>query len=182
MRFIRKILSRIRGEIPTEELIKLGLVVGENFSRQEKCSLDHSHCWLIRIGDNVTLAPRVHILAHDASMYRATGYTYVAPVHIGSNVFIGAGAIVLPGVTVGNNVVIGAGSVVTKDIPSNSVVVGNPAHKIRDYADFMDTHINRMKKAPVFDESYTLRSLLCDEKKRKEMYETLVRTKGGYVE
>lgn len=182
MRFIRKILSRIRGEIPTEELIQLGLVVGENFSRQEKCSLDHSHCWLIRIGDNVTLAPRVHILAHDASMYRAIGYTYIAPVHIGSNVFIGAGTIVLPGVTIGDNVVIGAGSVVTKNIPSNSVAVGNPAHRIRDYEGFVDAHINRMKKLPAFDESYTLRSPLCDKKRREEMYETLVRTKGGYVE
>ena len=182
MRHIRGLLAKIRGDISTEKLVKLGMVVGENFSRQEKCLLDHSHCWLIRIGDNVTLAPRVHILAHDASMHRATGYTYIAPVHIGNNVFIGAGTIVLPGVTIGDNVVIGAGSVVTKDIPSNSVAVGNPAHRIKDYDGFVNDHINRMKKMPVFDESYTLRSPLCDQKRREEMYETLVRTKGGYVE
>lgn len=54
---------RIRSEISTEDLISLGLKVGKNFSRQEKTLIDQSHCWLITIGDDVTLAPRVHILA-----------------------------------------------------------------------------------------------------------------------
>lgn len=54
-----------------------------------------------------------------------------ADVHIGKNCFIGDRTIVLPGVTIGDEVVIGAGSVVTKDIPSNSVAVGNPARVIK---------------------------------------------------
>lgn len=54
---------RLRSEISTEDLIKLGLTVGKNFSRQEKTLIDQSHCWLITIGDNATQAPRVHILA-----------------------------------------------------------------------------------------------------------------------
>lgn len=53
------------------------------------------------------------------------------PVHIGSNVWIGANAVVLPGVTIGDNTVIGAGSVVTKDIPANVIAVGNPCRVLR---------------------------------------------------
>ncbi|WP_202171413.1 DapH/DapD/GlmU-related protein [Bacillus sp. USDA818B3_A] len=51
---------------------------------------------------------------------------YADPVKIGDNCWIGAGSIICPGVTIGDNSVIGAGSVVTKDIPANSVAVGNP--------------------------------------------------------
>jgi maltose O-acetyltransferase len=57
--------------------------------------------------------------------------TYALPVTIGDNVWIGGGAIILPGVTIGKNSVIGAGSVVTKSIPDNSVAVGNPCRVIR---------------------------------------------------
>ena len=67
---IRNKLMRLRSEVSTEKLIELGLTVGENFSRQEKTLIDQSHCWLITIGDDVTLAPRAHILVHDASTKR----------------------------------------------------------------------------------------------------------------
>ena len=53
------------------------------------------------------------------------------PITVGNNVWIGAGTTVLAGVTIGDNVTIGAGSVVVKDIPSNSVAVGNPARVVR---------------------------------------------------
>ena len=57
---------------------------------------------------------------------------YNIPVHIGENVWIGANAVVLPGVTIGDNSVIGAGSVVTKDIPANVIAVGNPCRVLRE--------------------------------------------------
>ncbi len=57
------------------------------------------------------------------------------PVHIGRNCWIGAGAIVLPGVTIGDNTVIGAGSIVTKDIPANVVAVGNPCRVLREISE-----------------------------------------------
>lgn len=62
-----KVKSLIRGTINLDKLIKQGLVIGENFHAQEGVIIDPGHCWLIEIGSNVTLAPRVHILAHDAS-------------------------------------------------------------------------------------------------------------------
>ena len=63
---------------------------------------------------------------------REKGYQYNMPVSIGKNCWIGAGAIILPGVQIGDNVVIGAGSVVTKDIPANVVAAGNPCRIIKE--------------------------------------------------
>ena len=61
-----------------------------------------------------------------------TSAQFNSPITIGNNVWIGAGAVVLPGVTIGDNTVIGAGSIVTKDIPANVVAVGNPCKVIRE--------------------------------------------------
>ena len=62
---------------------------------------------------------------------RRKGLEYAKPITVGNDVWIGAGVSVLPGVTIGDNCVIGAGSVVSKDIPSNSVAVGNPCKVIK---------------------------------------------------
>ncbi|MGM8061436.1 DapH/DapD/GlmU-related protein [Vogesella indigofera] len=65
-------------------------------------------------------------MTHDASLLAATGKYFFAPVVVGDSVFIGYGAVVMPGVTIGNNVIIGSNAVVTKDIPDGMVVVGVP--------------------------------------------------------
>lgn len=180
--FIRSKVMRIRSEISTEDLIKLGLEVGKNFNRQEKTLIDQSHCWLIKIGDDATLAPRVHILAHDASTKTALGHTRIAPVSIGNNVFVGAGSIILPGVDIGNNVVIGAGSVVNKSIPENSVAVGNPAKVICAYDEYIKRKRQEMENSPVFDEKYTLRNENFSEKMKQEMKDAIAKNGVAYVE
>ena len=81
----------------------------------------------VKIGRNFVSGPNSIILSHDASYFFLTSKYKVKPVEIGDDVFLGAGAIVLPGVRVGNRVVIGAGSIVTKDVPEGVVVAGNPA-------------------------------------------------------
>ena len=78
---------------------------------------------------NVTVATAAHPILPEL---REAGMQYNVDVHIGKNCWIGAGAVILPGVTVGDNSVIGAGSVVTRDIPDNSVAVGNPRRVIRE--------------------------------------------------
>lgn len=80
-------------------------------------------------GPNVTITTGGHPV--DPSL-REKAYQYNLPIHIGNNVWIGAGAVLLPGVTIGDNTVIGAGSIVTKDIPANVVAVGNPCRVMRE--------------------------------------------------
>ena len=127
---------------------------------------------MITIGDNVTLAPGVHLLAHDASTKNFWGYTKIGKVTIGNDVFVGASTVVLPGVTIGNNVVIGAGSVVTKDIPDNNVVAGVPATKICNLDDYLDKMKNLMSKTTLFEEEYTERGGI-DDNKKEEMKKAL---------
>lgn len=138
MKIVRKILEYLRGE-PQHlgKLLKRGLKIGKDFKRMGGVIIDPSHCYHITIGDNVTLAPRVHILAHDTSTYVFFGKTRAANVTIGNNVFVGASSIILPGVHIGNRVIIGAGSIVTKDIPDNSVAVGNPAKVVCSVDDYL---------------------------------------------
>ena len=178
---LRSFLYRIRGEVSTEDLIALGLKVGKSFRRNEHCIIDQSHCWLITIGDDVTLAPNVHILAHDASMWHATGYTKIAPVNIGNNVFIGAGSIILPGVTIGDNVVIGAGSVVTKSIPAGSVAAGNPAVVIGGYDDYIAKHEAFIKEKPCYGEEFTLRDKNFNQQMKDQQSNEVSQNSFGYV-
>lgn len=174
---------RLKSEVSTDDLISLGLSVGKNFSRQEKTLIDQSHCWLITIGDDVTLAPRVHILAHDASTKKALGYTKIGIVNIGNNVFVGASSTILPGVNIGNNVIIGAGSVVTKDIPDNSVVVGCPARVVCSYVEYINRQKTLMNKVRCFDSSYTLRNPNFSEEMKIEMINELHKSNGiAFVE
>lgn len=135
---LKSLLARIRGEVVIDTLIKRGMTVGKNFHCMNGVWIDPGHAWLISIGDDVTIAPRVTILAHDASPQAFRQITKIGRVNIGDSVFIGAGSIILPGVTIGDNVVIGAGSVVTKDIPDNCVAAGNPAKNIMTISDYLD--------------------------------------------
>ncbi|MGN1099307.1 MAG: sugar O-acetyltransferase [Christensenellales bacterium] len=94
--------------------------------------VDDTH---IYVGDNTMFGPNVTVATAGHPILpelREKYYQYNAPVRIGRNCWIGAGAIILPGITIGDNVVIGAGSVVTKDIPSGVVAVGNPCKVMRE--------------------------------------------------
>ena len=179
-KLIRFLRWKLRGEIPTEKLVSMGLIVGKNFSRQELCNLDHSHCWLIKIGDNVTLAPRVQIFAHDASTKGFLNYTKIGLVEIGDNVFIGAGSIILPNTKIGNNVIVGAGSVVANDIPSDSLVAGNPAKFICSASEYLENNKELMKTRPLYDENWTLRRDISDSKKKQMTQE--LRSGIGFVD
>ena len=94
--------------------------------------VDDTHIYVgdyTMFGPNVTVATAGHPILPEL---REKGYQYNAPVHIGRNCWIGAGAVILHGVTLGDNVVVGAGSIVTKDLPSNVVAVGNPCKVLRE--------------------------------------------------
>ncbi len=171
MNWIKKFVYRLRGEYTTEELIEMGMTVGKNFKRLNGVILDPSHCWLIEIGDNVTMAPRVHILCHDASTKQFLEYTKIGRVTIGNNVFIGAESVVLPGINIGNNVIIGANSTVTHDVPDNSVVIGSPTRILCSLDEYLDKEKKRMENSICYGEEYTLRKNVSMEKRMQQKEE-----------
>lgn len=88
----------------------------------------------VTIGDRTQIAPGVQILTADHPRdpeARQTGLEFGRPIRIGRNVWIGAGALILPGVTIGDDALIGAGSVVTRDVAAGTTVIGNPARLLR---------------------------------------------------
>ena len=176
---IKELVYRLRGEFTTERLVSMGMIVGRDFQRMVGVILDPSHCWLIRIGDDVTIAPRAHILCHDAGTKRHLRYTKIAPVTIGNNVFIGAEAVILPGVTIGNNVIIGANSTVTHDIPDGTVAVGCPAKVVCTLEEYLEKHRRNMETAPVYGEEYTLRGNVSMDMRKKQREE--LAGKIGYI-
>ncbi len=94
--------------------------------------VDDTHIYVgdyTMFGPNVTIATAGHPILPEL---RQRGLQYNMPVRIGKNCWIGAGAVILPGITIGDNVVVGAGSVVTKDIPSGVVAVGNSCRILRE--------------------------------------------------
>ena len=93
--------------------------------------VDDTH---IYVGDGVMFGPNVTVCTGTHPVHpelRARQAQYNLPVHIGDNVWVGAGAVILPGVTIGEGSVIGAGAVVTRDIPANVVAAGVPCRVLR---------------------------------------------------
>ena len=145
-----------RGETKEEILrywIEQGAIIGENFAFYDGYPIDGNWPWLVSIGNNVTLATNVKILAHDASTAKVDGvHTKVGIVSIGNNVFIGYNTVVLCNTRIGDNVIVGANSVVSKDLPSNGVYAGNPAKYICSFDEYSEKHQSNQKNHPVFRE------------------------------
>ena len=117
-------------------------------------AVDDSHIYIgsyTMIGPNVTVATAGHPILPEL---REKAYQFNMPVHIGRNCWIGAGAVIMPGVTIGDNSVIGAGSVVTKDIPANVVAYGNPCRVAREISEHDREVYYKDRRIPqeIFDE------------------------------
>jgi maltose O-acetyltransferase len=111
---------------------------GYNIRVGRNCFINYNcvflDCAAIEIGDDLQMAPAVQLYTayHPLDRAeRAAGWEAAKPIRIGSGVWIGGGAIVLPGVTIGDGCVIGAGSVMTRDLPPGTLAVGNPARIVR---------------------------------------------------
>ena len=120
IRFLRILLLKIKKYDVSYSTIVEGSVV-----------LDKLYPQGIHIGENTLVAGGVKILSHDHCKRVGNNQPFLTHTYIGKNCFIAVNAIILPGVKIGDEVIVGAGSVVTKDIPSNTVVAGNPAKIIR---------------------------------------------------
>ncbi|MGG4610056.1 acyltransferase [Providencia sp. Me31A] len=137
-----------------KKLLKMNnVLIGKNtiiyntkFSHSNKGDFFH-------IGDNCTITGATFI-GHDASptlflkelvlknnvYLKGSRKSYRKPIHVGNNVFIGVGTIILPGVNIGDNVIVAAGSVVSRNLEGNSVYAGNPAQKIKSIESYIDKY------------------------------------------
>jgi acetyltransferase-like isoleucine patch superfamily enzyme len=121
---LRVLLHKLRGvKIGKDVFIGLHVII------------DRSYPEYVELQDGVMLAGGNHILAHSRApeFYKGKLLSYVSPIIIKKNSWVGINAIVLPGVTIGEGSVVTAGSVVTEDIPDNVVVRGNPATIIKKF-------------------------------------------------
>ena len=135
-----KIAEHVKDAFDSRKLKRLvdrGMKVGENFYLSNSAEIDAVRPDLITIGNNSGISTRVKIFTHDASTKKDVGVSKFAEVIIGDNVYIGSGVIILPGTRIGDNVIIGAGAVVKGIVESNSVYVGNPAKKVKDYDQYI---------------------------------------------
>jgi maltose O-acetyltransferase len=159
MRIIRYILSYLR-EIKTRKylagLVRKGLHIGHGTEILEPFFIDPDHCFLISIGANCTLAPNVRLIAHDASTKQYLDFTRIGKISIRDNCFIGDSVIILPNVTVGPNSVVGAGAVVTRDVPENSIAVGNPARIIGALDDYLEKTRGKARAGRIYGAEYLI--------------------------
>ncbi|HWI74897.1 MAG TPA: acyltransferase [Baekduia sp.] len=174
MGMMKRLLDRLRGGPDVARLQRDGLTLGRRVTIERRTHIDPDFPWLIAIGDETVVSFGVTILAHDASTRRPLGYTRVAPVSVGARVFIGAGAIILPGVTIGDDAIVGAGSVVRRDVAPGTVVGGNPARPLLETASYLARHRERMARRPTWPKrGWTLAGEITPDRKR-EMAEVLL--------
>lgn len=134
-----QVLARLRGPVAASRA--LGVRVGEG-CRILSLTVS-SEYELISIGDRVTISSDVLFITHDGAGWlvhddQGRRHYWLAGIEIGSDVFIGARAVLMPGVRIGDRCIVGAGAVVTRSVPSGAVVGGNPARVIADYQAFVD--------------------------------------------
>lgn len=145
-----RVATRVRGQVDVHRLVADGLDLGRDVYIAPTAYIDTGHPWLIRIADDSVLGPWVVVLAHDASTRLHTGHTLVGTVTIEKRVYIGHGAIVMPGTIIGEEAVITAGTVVQGEIPSRSVATGNPAEVVSDVGSFAQRHRDAIAHSPVW--------------------------------
>ena len=112
-----------------------GVNIGNNVFIGLRCTIDHAYPEYIFLGDNVILSGDIYLIAHSkpSEHFKRKLPSYVAPIVIKSNAFIGVNITILPGVTIGEGTVIAAGSVVFNSIPDDSVAKGNPAEVVANF-------------------------------------------------
>ena len=178
----RRVVQRLRGELNVDRLVAAGLEIGHGTFVANDAYLDPGHPWLITIGKESGLSPRTVVMVHDASMQRHMGCTRIARVVIGDRVFVGAGAIILPGTRIGDDSIVGAGAVVRGDIPPGSMVVGNPAKIVSDVKSVAEWHRQVATESPVWPhEGWTIGAGGITDARKRAQREALIGGTSGYL-
>jgi maltose O-acetyltransferase len=177
----RRLRQRLRGEVNVDRLVAQGLELGHGTYIGRGVYIDAGHPWLISIGDNSVLTAGTIVLAHDGSTRLHTGCTRIAPVAIGKRVFVGAGAVILPGSTIGDDSIVGALAVVRGEIPPRSLGVGNPATVVSDVDSFAERHRHAVEAGPLWPyEGWMAGWGITDDNKRLQR-EALAGGGSGYL-
>lgn len=180
-RLARRVLDRARGDLNIDRLVAQGLSLGRDVFVARGAYLDPGRPWLISIDDGSVVGPFAVILVHDAAMRIQLGYTRVAAVSIGKRVFIGAGAVVLPGSQIGDDSVIGAGALVHGKIPPRSIVVGTRSTVIKDVDSMLEFHRQAIASSQTWPlEGWTIDSGITSGQKRAQQ-QALANGDSGYM-
>jgi len=164
-------------------LIAAGLVIGKNVTIAKNAVIDSGYPYLIRIGDNCSIAEHVRLIAHDAAIFKfTTGCARIGKIEIKDNCFIGDRSTILPGVTIGPNVLIAAGSVVNRDIPPNSCVAGVPARVYGRFEDYIERNKQQIENGHVYEFEHLIDHFdKLDDRTKAEIWESVQNGHHAYV-
>jgi len=164
-------------------LLTNGLTIGKNVTIAKNAVIDSGYPYLIRIGNNCSIAEHVRLIAHDAATFKFTaGYARIGKIEIRDNCFIGDRTTILPGVTIGPNVLVAAGSVVTRDIPPNSCVAGVPARVYGRFEDYIERNMQQIAEGPVYEFDNLVGHLdTLDNETKTEIWEAVQSGGHAYV-
>jgi acetyltransferase-like isoleucine patch superfamily enzyme len=150
---LREWLSQLRDRRSLRSYVRAGLKLGRDVRVIGKPDFG-SEPYLIEIGNHVTISSNVTFITHDGATWvfrhlpPYLGLQRFGRIVIGDNCFIGASAVIMPGVSIGPNSVVGAGAVVTRSVSANSVVAGVPARRICSYEEYEERMIPRCRSYP----------------------------------
>lgn len=179
LKIIKSLVLEINGIKTLDELKRRGLNIGQNVTILNSVYLDPSHCWLINIGNNVTIAPNAKIFVHDTSAKHLIGYTKISPVFVGCNTFIGANALILPGSRIGKNCILGAGSIFKGVLEDNMCFYGNKMNNSLETIGLRDKLLAELKNSRVFGIDYTYPNIT--KCKKSLMIEYLDKNKYAFI-
>ncbi len=160
---LRSALLGVRRLWVGDPAIPANITIGRDVYIGPGVLLDWNFGHLITIGDETTVVSGTRILCHDASSNRRLGVTWCAPVVIGARVYVGADALILPGVRIGDDAVVAAGAVVTRDVEPGTVVAGIPAKQITTTAALDGRRRELMQLRPIYGQEYHGKALPRDK-------------------
>lgn len=179
-RLRRDASARLYGEATVRQLVADGMRVGKQPHIARPVHIDTLHPWLITIGDYVTIGTNVCIVTHDSSLHHYTAQTRLGRVDIGDRVYVGVGAVLLPGTTIGADSVVGAGAVVHGDVPPGSLVVGNPG-QVSPIKAIVAWQQVSARRAPTWPREGWTRGTGITAERKAEQRDALAGGAAGYV-
>lgn len=157
----------------------MGMDIGRGVNLPASTWIDDSHCFLIRIEDNVGFGEECHILAHDAQMNEFLDATRLGRVVIKESSHIGARCVLLPGIEIGPRTIVGANSVISRSLPPDTVCAGAPAKVICTLDEYLEKHRQALLTAPTFEYSSFDVGIISDDGKAAMVRDLAVR--DGYM-